>query len=338
MQPFVPLVQNPHAQTILGAYWPRRLDTGRYPVVTVRYQTEPGVGVWVYSQQPRLKPRGAVIVVHGLEGSAQSGYMRSMAQSLLEAGFAVHRMNIRGCGGFEADSITLYHAGLTTDLRIVAERVGEAVAKPVFLCGFSLGGNMVLKLSGELGERAGSLLAGVASISPPIDLRACAMALRQPQNRLYERHFVRSMVKRLRRRHKLMPERFAIEGLKGLGSLYEFDDRITAPAFDFRGADHYYATQSAAAFLDKIRVPSLIIHAKDDPMIPFDSFALPAFQCNPALRLLDVDHGGHVGFLARGARRFWVDLAVTEWLSGAHGNVPQDASAAARRQAPPPAC
>jgi predicted alpha/beta-fold hydrolase len=312
--PFDPLVRNPHAQTIGAALWPRPFDPVRYPVSASYFDTENDVRVLVHSQMPAGTPRGHVLLVHGLEGSSDAGYMRSAAHAVLETGYAAHRFNIRSCGGTESLCKTLYHAGLTTDVRFVALQLAEKFRTPLVLAGFSLGANIVVKLAGELGDDAQRWIRAVMAVSPPLDLRACAFALKRPQCRLYQDRFLKNMAARLRRRHALRPDLFAIQALDGIGSVYEFDDRITAQFFGFGSAERYYGTQSCGLFLDAIRVPALLVHAKDDPMIPFDVFAHPAFQSNPHLKLLAVEHGGHVGFLARGKRRFWVDHVLCAWL------------------------
>jgi hypothetical protein len=276
--------------------------------------------VLVHSQKPDGAAKGVLLLVHGLEGSSEAGYMRSAARAAREAGFTAHRMNIRGCGGTEGLCNTLYHAGLTTDIRFVARRLFEECGMPVFLAGFSLGANMVLKLAGELGETARGWIAGVVAVSAPLDLLACAMALNAPKNWLYQDRFVRNMIARLRLRHKLMPDLFPLEGIESIRSVYEFDDRVTAPFFGFGNAEGYYGTQSSGLFLDRIRVPTLLIHAKDDPMIPFEVYRKPVLRENPHIELMAADHGGHVGFLAKRSPRFWVDETVREWLGAVNSS------------------
>lgn len=312
MPPFDPLFRNPHWQTILGSFWQR---PELPPAVESKlYQTEPAVQVLVRSQRPAGAAIGELILVHGLEGSSEGGYMRSAAHAALRAGFVVHRMNIRSCGGTEHLCNTLYHAGLTTDIRYLAEHLNGAGRGPVFVAGFSLGANMVAKLAGELGPDGKRLLAGVVSISNPLDLHACAVELNHRRNWLYQRRFVVNMAARLRRRHAHMPAVFRLDGLDGVRSVYDFDDRITAPFFGFGNAPGYYGTQSSRLFLEGIEVPALFVHSKDDPMIPFRVYDHEAFRKNRHLRLLAVEHGGHVGFLARGGNRFWVDSVLVEWL------------------------
>lgn len=304
MRPFDPLFVNPDLATIAANFWPRRLDTAKYPVHSRLYRTEPEVQVRVEEQQPAGLPLGELVLLHGLESSSEAGYMRSMAQAALEAGFAVHRVNIRSCGGTERLCRTMYHAGLTGDLRFI---LGQFAGRgPVFVVGYSLGGNTALKLAGELGDDARRLVRGVCAVSAPIDLAACSRRLGQPRNRIYERRFLRRMRERLERRGMPVPG-------APISSMWEFDDRITAPAFGFGGAGNYYGTQSAIRFLDAIRAPTLVVSAQDDPLIPFEVFGHPAFAANPWLRLEPVEHGGHLGFLARRRPRFWLDREILNW-------------------------
>ena len=262
-------------------------------------------------------------MVHGLEGSSDAGYARSMAQAALEAGFAAHRFNMRSCAGTEhLSGKALYHSGQTSDLLAVLQATkGPA---PVFLAGFSLGGNVVLKLAGELGEAAKGLLAGVTAVSTPIDLAACARRLQAPPNFIYSNRFLRRLKQRVSLKERLTPGSFSLDGLERVKSVYEFDDKFTAPAFGFGTADNYYATQSANQFLERIRVPALLVQAKDDPLIPFDVYNLPAFSNNPWLRLLPVDHGGHLGFVSRTKPRFWLDEVLVQWMEKVRNKVPAD--------------
>jgi len=309
MRPFEPLLRNPHILTILGNFWPREYDFARYPMKSRYVRTDPDTQVLVQTQHPACDPVGEVVLLHGLEGGGDSGYMRSMAWHALEAGFIAHRFHMRTCGGTENLCKTLYHAGLTSDLRAFLEQLQtEHRGVPVFPVGFSLGGNVALKLAGELGVTA--LIHGVVAISTPIDLAACARRLRERDNRLYERRFVDRMKQRL-----VATGRYTAEELARWKSVYAIDDHVTAPSFGFGDADHYYATQSAKNFLDAIRVPALIIQAKDDTFIPFEIFHHPAFGANPHLRLLATDYGGHLGFLARRGQRFWVDEPALEFLT-----------------------
>jgi uncharacterized protein len=304
--PFVPLLKDPHLLTILGNFWPRSLDFSAYAGESKLYRTESDVQVLVQSQRP-AKPVAELVMVHGLEGSGEAGYMRTLSHTALSRNIVTHRFNMRTCGGTAKLCPTLYHAGLTSDLLFFLKQLRSEL--PVFLTGFSLGGNVALKLAGELGDSATGVLAGVCAISTPIDLAASVRRIAQPDNRLYERRFVDRMRGRL-----LSTGRYTRGQLSRPKSIYEIDDQITAPSFGFGSADNYYATQSSNQFLDRIRVPALLIQAEDDSFIPFDSFRHPAFTSNPRLRLISTKHGGHLGFLSKSSPRFWVDQVVLQWL------------------------
>jgi predicted alpha/beta-fold hydrolase len=265
------------------------------------YETEPGVRVLVESQRPPGPAATHVILVHGLEGSSGSSYMMSFAAAALSARFAVHRFNLRSCGGTESVSRTGYNAGMTCDLLAFLRRFDGT---PPYLVGFSLGGNVVLKLAGELGESARGLIAGVCGISTPIDLSASTRRLEQPRNRLYERRFVWRLKRRTQR---LVSDPAMLAALSAIRTVREFDNRITAPSFGFRDAEHYYTSQSASRVLPNIRVPYLLVQAKDDPVVPYGMFeGVPG--------VLATEHGGHVAFLARRRPRFWANAAVIEWI------------------------
>jgi predicted alpha/beta-fold hydrolase len=317
LRQFSPLLRNPHLLTIIGNFAVRRLDERRFPVESRYHDTEQGVKVLVHSQRPEGRVKGEIVAVHGLEGSSNAGYLRSMAQLALENEYAVHRMNLRSCGGTEDLSHTMYHSGLTADaLHLIREIRSRDAAVPVFLIGYSLGGNVSLKLAGELGEDARGLLSGVCAVSTPIDLAACVRQLAKRENRLYEWRFVRSLKRRIQKRALAQPGVYDLSLLERIRTVYEFDDAITAKVFGFGSADNYYRTQSSAQFLERIAVPCLLIQAKDDPMIPFEVFDIPAIRNNPHIDLVAVEHGGHLGFVSSAFPRFWVDRVILRWIQG----------------------
>lgn len=283
----------------MGRYWPASLEPGQER----RFATEPGVQV-VARCHRRRSGAPLLVLVHGLEGSADSTYMKWMGGAALEAGFDVLRLNVRNCGGTEHLCPTLYHSGLTTDLRAV---VDQLAGERLFLVGFSMGGNQALKLAGEWGALPPPQVAGVAAISAPIDLAAGARRLDEPSNRLYQLRFLAGLRARLRLKARLYPDRYSTAALDGVRSIVDFDHRVTAPAFGFRDAWDYYEQASSRRYLTAIRVPTLLIQAQDDPFIPFESFQVPD---NPALTLLAPKHGGHVSFLSRTPPRFWAARQV----------------------------
>jgi predicted alpha/beta-fold hydrolase len=301
--------------TIAGKFWKRPAEKSSFPTRQIIYQAETGTQVLVEETRPLAVPRGEVFLMHGLEGSSRSGYMVSMALALAEAGFVAHRVNMRSCGGTEQLTSTLYHSGLTADLRILLESFRAQRRGPLFLIGYSLGGNVVLKLAGELAEQARTLIAGVCAVSTPIDLHACVRAISKRSNRLYERHFVQRLCDRYRQRNAADPERFPLDGIEQVRTIFEFDDRYTAKAFGFGDAPNYYRTQSSVHFLATIRVPTLLVQAKDDPMIPFEIFTSSEVHCNRNVTLVATEHGGHLGFISRTSPRFWLDEVLRDWIS-----------------------
>ena len=288
------------------------------------YQTEPDVRVLIHSQRPlenskRGTPKGELVLVHGLEGSSASGYARSMVHAALGRGWVTHRFNMRGCGGADELAVSGYHAGQTSDLLAFLRDRRRASSLPLFVIGFSLGGNVTLKLAGELSDGARDLLAGVCAVSTPIDLAASVAALGRPQNFIYQGRFLDRLKDRIRRKNRHAPHVYTLEHLTKIKSIQDFDDHYTARLFGFGTAANYFRTQSSNQFLEHIRVPTLLVQSKDDPLVPFRMYDHPAIGANPCITLLAVEHGGHLGFLARGKPRFWLDQTVLDW---AEGNLP----------------
>lgn len=314
MRPFVPLIANPHLATIASNFWPRFKQLAGVPAVEHRVRTASNVAIRVVEQRPSAPAKAELVLVHGLEGSSDGGYMQSMAWNALSAGYAVHRTNIRGCGGTEGWCDTLYHAGLTADLRSYIDQLKTDL--PVVLIGYSLGGNQALKLTGEGHSR----LAATVAVSTPIDLAECVRALGRRANFIYENRFIRRMQERLKERRRQQPSAFGAiferTDVDAIKTIYEFDDRITAPHFGFGGADNYYATQSSQNFLAAIQTPTLLLTAQDDPLVPFEVYRQKAIEENPRIELLAPSHGGHVAFLAKQTPRFWADEVILQWLAG----------------------
>lgn len=299
--------------TIAGNFWPRQIDEVRFPATRKLYPVDGQNTILVKEHQPSGVARGQILFLHGLEGSDEAGYIQSFAQSALERGFGVHRKNMRTCGGTEELCETMYHSGLTEDTHFIAQRLLERFGAPIFVVGFSLGGNVALKLAGELGET--DLLAGMCAVSTPIDLARCVRQLDRPQNFLYARRFLSRLQARVRRKNQLSPATYSLDGLESVQTIWEFDDRFTAPLFGFGTAENYYRTQSSRNYLEKIRIPTLIIAAKDDPLVPFAMYEEhPGFRSNPALQLIAPEFGGHLGFLSKRKPRFWLDGVALDFL------------------------
>ena len=265
--------------------------------------------------------RPTAILVHGLEGSADSQYVVGNANKLWRAGANVIRMNMRNCGGNrEACSPTLYHSGLSGDVGAVMRYFLERERlESIALIGYSMGGNLVLKLAGDLGADAPRELHSVVGVSPAIDLDLSASALHRPQNRLYERRFLRNLLKRFRHKVRMFPRAFDPNRAVGIRSLREFDDRITALYSGFASAADYYYRAAAARVVDHIAVPTLILHALDDPFVLISPETLGKLAANPHITLLQTQHGGHCAFLAppdpaSGDDGYWAESTLLRFV------------------------
>ncbi|HEX8355627.1 MAG TPA: alpha/beta fold hydrolase [Pyrinomonadaceae bacterium] len=323
-KPFAPrpLFAGPHAQTIVSSlHYPRRKslrpDRSLYESRTV--EVEPGTSVLLRCRwQPERRAAPTLLLLHGLEGSSDSLYVLGTARKAFAEGFNVAAMNMRNCGDTEHLAETLYHSGMTDDIDrvLVEELAGREGLTRVFVAGFSMSGNMVLRLAGEYGADFPRALAGVAAVSPSIDLDSCAGALERRANALYRWNFVRNLRGRVRRKSRMVPGAFDTRGLGRVRTIREFDEHYTAPHGGYRDAADYYARTSSRAVIHRIRVPALIVHALDDPIIPSAPFLDPGIAENPDVLLVLTRRGGHVGFLsdrAAGEDRHWAENRVVEF-------------------------
>lgn len=267
-----------------------------------------------WQQDPRARP--TLVVLHGLEGSSESGYMRGCAEKAFVAGFNVVRLNQRNCGGTEHLTPTLYHSGRSADLRAVLTELIERDELPeIVFAGYSMGGNLVLKMAGECGAEAPKELRGVVAVNPCFDLAACVDALGEGRNFVYSRHFVRRLKERMRRKAQLFTDVYSLEALGRVHSVRDFDEMITARYCGFAGADDYYARSSAMHVLGAICVPTLILTAQDDPFVPFSTFECEAIRANACIRLVAPEYGGHCAFISDegGEERFWSERQVVDF-------------------------
>jgi predicted alpha/beta-fold hydrolase len=322
--PFVPhpLFRSGHAQTLVAAlrfprkrelrdehsFYERRIvevETGARLLLECRWQTE-----------RRAAP--TILLMHGLEGSSDSLYVRGTGRKAFRAGFNVVCMNMRNCGGTDALNETLYHSGMTGDIHSVLahELVGRERLPKIFVAGFSMSGNMVLRLAADYGADAPRALAGTIAVSPSIDIAACADRLERRANTIYRWSFMKSLRRRIRTKSRLRPASYDARRLWRVRTLRQFDDRFTAPHGGFRDASDYYERTSSLPFLGRIKLPTLIIHADDDPLIPDESFRNSAIADNPNVLLLVTRGGGHVGFISdarAGEDRRWAENRVVEF-------------------------
>ncbi len=303
-------------QTLAGFFLLRSL---RLPPSEDRY-VDVGSGVKILCRchwQPDRRNALTVLVVHGLEGSSESGYMLGVAQKGLAAGMNVVRVNQRNCGGTDHLAPTLYNSSLSGDVAAVAHHVIEHdQVSRIALVGFSMGGNLVLKTAGEWGNKGPAEFRAVAAVCPAMDLAASADALHLPANRIYEQYFMLKLRQRFRQKAKLFPGQFDVGRLRGLKSLRQFDDKITAYYCGFEGAADYYARAAASNVVDAISVPGLIVHAANDPFVRLTSETRRKIEANPNLKFIECDDGGHCSFLAEanGYDGRWAERTIIDFL------------------------
>ncbi len=260
-----------------------------------------------------------MIALHGLESSSEAHYVRGLSDKAFAAGFNAVRLNQRNCGGTEHLSDGLYHSGLTGDPLAVMRELAEVDGLTRFaVVGYSLGGNLALKLAGDFGAHAPPELCAVCAVSPTMDLAVCVDALEERRNAIYQWHFVRNLKRRMRRKAAACPGRWSLEALGRIRSIREFDDAYTAPFHGFRDAADYYHRASAVRGIDQIRVPTLIITAADDPFVPPGPFKERALVRNPSITLKLTEHGGHCGFIEQpreGYDGYWAEREIVEFLT-----------------------
>ena len=316
---FRPRVRNGHLMTIFTWGWPRRFP--RLPPPEARlFDVAPRVRVLAHCHwQTDRRRHPTLLLLHGLEGSSHAHYMRGIADKGFRAGFNVIRLNQRNCGGTEHLSETLYHSGLTADpLFVLRELIDRDGLRSLAVGGYSLGGNLALKLAGELGDEAPSELRAVAAVSPTMDLECCVRALERPSNAVYQWNFVRNLKARMRRKARLFPDRYPLEPLGRVRTVRQFDEIYTAPHFGFRDASDYYHRASALRVADRICVPTLVLASEDDPFVPVAPFTDPSVRQNPAITVRVSRHGGHCAFLSAagetpGEDRYWAERAVVRF-------------------------
>ena len=286
--------------TLAGNFLPRSSNLPEPEDRLFRMDAEEDIRILCHCHwQPERRAALTLIVVHGLEGSSSSQYVIGTANKAFAAGMNVVRMNMRNCGGTEDLGPTLYHSGLSGDVASVVDTLVKQEHLPrVALAGYSMGGNLVLKCAGDWGTNPPPQVKAVCGISPAMDLGASADALHHASNVVYELKFLWGLGRRLRRKAALFPERYPIAGLGRMRSLREFDDKVTAHFSGFEGADDYYFRAASARVLDKIALPTLVIHAQDDPFIRILPETRAKLEANAHIEFVETTHGGHCAFLA----------------------------------------
>jgi predicted alpha/beta-fold hydrolase len=305
-----------HIQTIASFFLQRKFNLPQPEKRLI--PVEDGISVLCHCfWQANRRPAMTIIVVHGLEGSTDSHYMLGIADKGMAAGMNVVLMNQRTCGGTDHLAPTLYHSGRSGDVMAVAESLIESDGIERFaLCGYSMGGNIVLKAAGEWGSNGPKQFTAVAAVCPAIDLAVSADALHLPANRIYEQYFLWRLKARMRAKAACFPGVYDLSRLRGNRSLRDFDDKVTAYYCGFEGGSDYYARAAASNVIDRIAAPSYILYAKNDPFIRVLPETRAKIAANPNIFFVETEDGGHCSYIGEpnGDDGHFAERAVVEFV------------------------
>ena len=260
------------------------------------------------------RSKDVAILSHGLEGDSRRKYILGMGRAFLKRGVDVVARNFRCCGGEMNALPGMYHSGQTEDIQTVVNFCLKRGYKRIFLLGFSMGGNQVLKYLGEPEGRLPVQIAGAVVFSVPCDLTGCAKTLDMPSNRVYMEYFLRSLRVKIREKNRLYPELYPLQGLDDMKTFAEFDNRYTAPVHGFTSAADYWEKASSLPFLHKITVPTLLVNAKNDPFLSESCFPVALAKSHEHLFFEMPGQGGHVGFVPRHGSRYWSERRAVQFL------------------------
>ncbi|MBK1880189.1 YheT family hydrolase [Pelagicoccus mobilis] len=260
-----------------------------------------------------------LLVLHGLEGSSQAPYVKSLAMALGSLAWDFVAMNMRGCSGEMNRAVRFYHSGETGDLREVLEYLGNRYDS-ILLCGFSLGGNVVLKYLGEDPETVSPKVKAGVAVSAPVDLEGSALKIGRKSNQLYMRRFIRMLSQKIEEKAQVYPEELDAVGCRDLQDFLAFDGRYTAPLNGFESAEDYWRRCSSLNWLDAIQVPSLLLNARNDPFLSEACFPEEIAKASESLYSLFPDEGGHLGFPSRRVDGMaWHEAVALRFLEGRLG-------------------
>ncbi len=304
-----------HRQTLAGAFLPGRLPSER--ALQHHVSLIDGETVVIHDDRPAdwLPGGRTAVLIHGLAGCHRSGYLVRIAAKLNARGVRTFRMDLRGSGAGAELALKPYHGGCSDDLLAVVRFVERlSPQSEIMLFGFSLGGNIVLKLLGEAPHLVPANVVRAAAVNPPVDLAQSVLNLGRPSLKVYDRYFVRLLLRRLNARKQQPTDTASFPFRSRPRCLFDFDDQYTAPQSGFRDARDYYARCSSAQFLPSIRVPTLILTSGDDPLVPVAMFN--SLQLSSDVRLHIAEGGGHLGYFARRGNdpdERWLDWRIVDW-------------------------
>lgn len=298
----LPVFRSGHHQTIVGYLlrrWQRALQASRHRLVL-----SDGDCLHLYDSIPEGWQAGqpVVMIVHGLGGSHTSGSVLRLAWELFRHQFRIVRINLRGSGESLPEARKPYHAGCSADIVQVLETVTSwSPTSPLFLIGLSLGGNIVLKMAGEVEQEQFPGLKKIYAVSPPVDLEKCSQLLSLKRNAVYEKRFVAELIEMAQQRAKLHQQQ--LPELSRAMTLREFDDVYTAPSIGYSGVEEYYRKASSRHTLSRVTIPTHILSAEDDPMI--DPEPIRESPRSSAVTVQLTPYGGHLGFISKPGKGGW---------------------------------
>ncbi len=320
---FVPRCRlaNGHVMTVFA--WARKREFADLPAPEPRlFQVTPDTQVLAHCfWQTDRAARPTLVALHGLEGSSEAHYMRGLAAKAWRRGWNAVLLNQRNCGGTEHLTPSLYHSGLTPDpLSVIRELVSSEHLERIGVVGYSLGGNLTLRLAGEVADGSLPEIKAVVAVSPTIDLDTCVHAIERRSNYPYQWNFVRNLKARLRRKVAHWPGLFDLAPLGRIWTIRGFDAQYTAPHHGFKSAEDYYFRASALRVVDRIAIPTLIISAEDDPFVPASQFNSPEVVNNLNIQRAISPNGGHCGFVADATPNsdgYWAEDTAVAFLAKA---------------------
>jgi len=300
-----------HLETIVPAFWPAR-SPGTLKITRI-VLVDTGSAVRVHVAWPAGPCRGTLLLVHGMGGSSESGYMRRTAAMAVSLGWIAARMNCRNCGGTEALSRTLFNAGQSDDVgRVILDLEAAGFSRPIAAVGFSLGGSLVLRYAGRAAAACGA--DAVAAVNPPVDLEACCRSLERRENSAYHAYFTWRLCRILQRIRSVRPLAGPLPRIRTVRTLRRLDSLYTAPDAGYATAEEYYVGASAGPHLARIRVPALVIASENDPIVPLESLARFRPLRSRHVRFVHPARGGHIGYWQTGTPRYWAGEAVLRYL------------------------
>ncbi|MEQ6118372.1 alpha/beta fold hydrolase [Reichenbachiella sp. MALMAid0571] len=303
-------IHNGHFETIIPSLF-REIKGIKYTRERIETPDDDFIDLdWLKDGNDKL-----IILSHGLEGSSDRHYVKSMAKYFHQLGWDVLAWNYRSCSGEINRALRMYHHGVTDDYdTMIQHALISNTYKKVVLSGFSMGGSTTLKYLGEKGSNVDPRILASAVFSVPCNLWDSALQLKKSENRFYRRRFLKKMLTKIKLKAEVYPDQINIEGVDNITTFDEFDERYTAPLHDFKDAQDFYTSSTSDQFYDNIKVPSLIVNAKNDPMLGNKCYPADIATTHPFLYLEIPKHGGHVGFSLKGKEHSWMDVRAYEFV------------------------